>query len=102
MKYISFFVLALFTLSVAGYCLEGQTHDLHNKTYVQPNQVALSESGIFVFLENAWIPTEALHSDASGMYVTNLLDEKLLGWRCPKCGYWNSWLVNTCAKCSYR
>ena len=78
MKYISLFVVAVFTLS-AGYCFEG-------RTYVQPNQIALSDTGIFVYLENAWILTEALHTDASGLYVINLVDEKLFGWKCPKCG----------------
>jgi len=101
MKYISLFLATIYSLS-GGYCFEGSKIDSCNKTYVQPEQISFSDGGIFVLLGNAWLATESVHADASGMYVTNIVDSKFFGWKCPKCGYENSSLVNMCAKCGHR
>jgi len=101
MKYIFLFLATIYSLS-GGYCFEGPKIDSRDKTYVQPEQIAFSGGGIFVLLGNAWLATESIHADASGMYVTTLADSKFFGWKCPRCGHENSSLVNMCEKCGYR
>ena len=80
MKSIFFLLLGLFTLS-QGFCNERE------KIYIQPNQISIATDGIFVHLDNQWIPTETLHADANGIYITNdLRDErKWIDWICPHC-----------------
>ena len=101
MKRVLFFLAAISALS-CGHCSEEPTFDSCEKIYVEPNQISFSKNGIFVYLDNAWLATEAVHSDASGIYVSNFGHSKFAGWNCPKCGFFNSWLVNQCAKCNYR
>jgi len=98
MKYIYLLILTLWGMS-HGYCLPVQYHQ--DKLYVQPNQITLSEEGIFVYLENAWHAAESVHADEQGIYITTLQD-KTWNWKCPKCGHNNSWLVNKCEKCGKR
>ena len=100
-KYNSLFLATMFTLSNA-FGFEESKIDALNKIYVQFNQISLSERGIFVYLEDAWIATEAIHSDSSGMYVTHSVGDNYFGWACPNCGTENSSFSNMCKKCGYR
>jgi hypothetical protein len=97
MKQLFLLSVALFSLS-KGYCLNEEK--ISHKTYVQPEQVAFSAGSIFVLLGNTWLATESVHTDASGIYVTKVVDS--FGWTCPKCGYDNHFWDNTCKKCGHR
>lgn len=72
------------------------------KIYVQPNQIAICQEGIFIQHNDEWIATEAVHYDASGIFVTHVSDEWSRYWTCAKCGHNNSAWRNTCANCGYR
>ena len=96
MQCVLLLLAAMFTLS-DGYCSEG------SKIYVEPNQIAISEHGIFVNVDNAWFATEAIHADAAGIYTTELVDSnKYTEWICRYCRHVNSWLINACQKCGRR
>lgn len=70
--------------------------------YVQPDQIAITHEGIFLQLYDEWIPTEALHYDTSGLFITNMSDEWSVHWTCSVCGYSNSLWRNTCKNCGHR
>lgn len=92
-------LVSIFTFtSVCGFA----EYEELQKTYVQSHQISLSERGIFVYLHDAWVATEAIHSDGSGMYVTHGVGDNFFGWECPKCGTENSSFSNMCKKCGYR
>jgi hypothetical protein len=82
----------------------GQSEMLSNqykKIYVQPEQITLTQDGIFVYLENQWISTDILQVDAEGIYVSQ--DERdWFHWKCPSCQYINSSVTDShCRKCGY-
>lgn len=104
-----FFVLStlgIFSIS-QGFGNETQSSKCREKIYVHSNQVSVSQNGIYVNVNNQWIPTDSLHTDAQGIYVMSdaLVDEKKWGpmyWICPECGYQNSFTSNACENCGHR
>lgn len=72
------------------------------KWYVQPNQIAITEEGIFISMDDEWINADAIHRDHTGLYITKAEDEWSTKWECPKCHHSNSAWRNTCYNCGYR
>ena len=104
MKYVLLFLAAIFTFS-NGHCSEELRSDPCEKTYIQPNQISISEGGIFVYVDNTWLAAEAIHADASGIYVSDLVDNHgWTQWKCrySDCNYINPWYVNECQGCGRR
>ena len=63
---------------------ENKTED---RIYLNKNQIAIDGNHLFVFIDNQWKPTEALFSDANGVYV---LGRKWYEpWDCAFCGATN-------------
>ncbi len=82
----------------------GQSEMLSNqykKIYLQPEQITLTQDGIFVYIGNQWSSTDTLQSDAEGIYISQ--DERdWLQWKCPRCGYINSSVTDShCRKCGH-
>jgi hypothetical protein len=82
MKYLAMFIV-FFAFSYAN-CAERPRPAASEKFYVHPSQVSISESGIFVRVENEWFPAEAIHTDASGIYASGLVDSSRVdtSWHC--------------------
>lgn len=100
MRYI---LMALVLFCGAVFAKQNEEFKQNNKRYVQPNQIAIEENNIFVQLDNKWFPTESLHVDANGLFVTN--DEREtdpLHWYCPHCNYKNDFRANKCMRCGYQ
>lgn len=72
------------------------------KIYVQPDQIAITNEGIFIKHNNEWIPTGSIQYDASGLFISNTSDEWSIRWFCPKCGHSNAAWRNTCENCGHR
>ena len=72
------------------------------KIYVQPDQVAITNEGIFLQLNEEWVPTEAIQYDASGIFVTSISSEWSFRWTCPKCGYENGPFSRKCGNCGHK
>jgi hypothetical protein len=53
-------------------CCQQPRFESCDKQYVQPNYVAVSEDGIFIQLQDKWIQTEGVFSDAQGLFILNL------------------------------
>lgn len=75
-KMFGTFVIFLFALTALIHADENH-HSSHlakfvacEKMYLHPDQVAISQDGIFCFLNEQWIATEALHHDVSGLFIT--------------------------------
>lgn len=99
MKYALFLFAALFTIS-QEIRAEELRFDSCEKIYVHPNQISISEQGIFVYVGNEWLAAESLHADASGVYAGVSAD--LWTWKCSysDCGATNSaFSPNKCSSC---
>jgi hypothetical protein len=96
-SFIFFLIIGFFSAS-QGFSYEQQGINRSEKIYVQLNQVSLSENGIYVNLNNEWIPTEAIHLDTEGLYVT---DNAIGDWKCPKCHHQNKWYHSHCQNCGH-
>jgi hypothetical protein len=81
-SFIFFLIIGFFSAS-QGFSYEQQGINRSEKIYVQLNQVLLSQNGIYVHLNNEWVPTEAIHLDTEGLYVT---DNAIGDWKCPNTG----------------
>lgn len=69
------------------------------KTYIQPDQISISENAIFVQIHDVIIQTESLSSDEQGIYFANAYDEDcgLMQWKCTKRLDWPPYgPCNTC------
>ncbi len=101
MKYILFLFLLIGI--TCGYSAELPKFESSEKIYLQPEQISISENGIFVNIANAWFAIAAICHDAKGIYV----DEARVGieyftWECRYCHFVNPWYVNACQKCGKR
>jgi hypothetical protein len=70
------------------------------KTYIQPDQIAFAQDGIYVQIDNQWIPTESIHADACGIYVTEDTRD-ITHWICPRCHHENGLFTRRCKNCGY-
>lgn len=108
MKTIRFFSLVLLTvLFCTSYANElGSISDGRNETritsasensriYIHPENVMFDKHEIYVRLNQNWVQTNALYSDAHGLYM---IDEQG-GWTCGKCNNYNTKNQWTCERC---
>jgi hypothetical protein len=66
------------------------------KTYITPNQVAFSESEIFVQIDHCILQTESISADAQGIYFKNVRDGcGPSQWRCKRVDD-NGMVCDTC------
>lgn len=96
-SFMFFLIIGLFSVS-QGFSHDMQRIDRGEKIHVQPNQVYFSQNAIYVNLNNEWVPTEAIHVDAQGLYVT---DNAIGDWKCPKCYHQNKWYHSRCQNCGH-
>ncbi len=66
-----------------------------SKIYVSAQNVQFANQEMHVYINQNWIKTEALFSDASGLYI---VDSKG-GWTCGFCGYYNTTSTRYCDNC---
>ncbi len=78
------------------------TFVLCEKFYIQPNQINVTQDGIFILNEDIWIMTDAVHHDGSRLYISSLSEEWSFKWECPKCGYENGPFTRSCENCGYK
>lgn len=95
------YLIAIVTLYSLAYCQDKTINEQCKKTYVQPQQIALTPNEILVCVDNQWISTDILRSDAQGIYICK--DERdWLHWKCPRCGHMNSSVTDShCTNCGY-
>ena len=94
MKFKSFYLLvAMCALA----CIQAEEAKIAEKDrlYVEPHQIAIQNNLIHVSVGNNWMQTDALYSDASGLYV----DSHQIGWTCGRCGHYNTTNLYVCDKC---
>ena len=74
-------------------CTTKPVNDASIKIYVEPENISLCGKEIYVCIQQNWLRTSALFSDAAGVYVN--------GWTCPRCSANNTgtW---SCESCGYR
>jgi hypothetical protein len=83
MKKFVTLVVALFGFSYAV-CAKEPQFAANKKVYVHPSQLYILENGIFVSMQNEWVPAESVHMDANGVYV--MVDNASNGaWYCRYC-----------------
>ncbi len=73
------------------------------KTYVNPDQVQLSEQALFVNIGDVWVQPTAIQVDANGLffnaYFNNVMPDEV--WQC-KCRFWNKPWAEYCKNCGRR
>lgn len=87
--FFCFFSLSPLVSSAANYspdCISSNTLDdnkvvARDKIYIMPEQIYISQEGIFIFDKEAWIRVEQLNWDENGMYCFGMLD-KIID-KCP-------------------
>ena len=72
------------------------------KFYVQPNQISMTQDGIFILNEDTWIMTDAIHHDGSRLYISSMSEEWSFSWECPICHHINGPFDKSCQECGYR
>ncbi len=73
--------------------------DSCEKLYLQPDQIAINEEGIFIQLGGEWMITNAIHRDGTGLYVSTAHDEGTFSWECRVCHRKNGPLDSKCPGC---
>ena len=61
-----------------------------------PENIHFQDKDIYVYTDNHWLPTKAVHSDAEGLCV--IVDS----WMCGFCHYMGSKSIYTCENCGRR
>ena len=75
----------------------------HEKTYINLDQIHIDQEGIFVQIDNEWIPTSGLYFDSSGMFVQSVeFRRNPSSWVCSSCGTSNLKYRKVCVKCGVR
>lgn len=68
------------------------TQQTDQKIFVEPNQIAFANGGIFAYIEGEWIALESIHSETSGLLAAIKKNPNIDRWRCSYCGFNNnSW-----------
>lgn len=91
MKFLTVF-LALF-----GFATLFGKNKSEDKIYLNSDQIAIQNNQLFVFLENQWIPTNALFSNENGVYVEKKWYEP---WECSYCQAVNPPTNLVCWRCN--
>lgn len=68
-----------------------------DRIYLDGNQIAFQNNQLFVFVENQWTTTNALFSDANGVYI--LARKWYEPWECGYCGAVNPPTNFVCWNC---
>jgi hypothetical protein len=78
------------------------------KVYVDSSQLFIADREMFACVAGEWIPVNAIHADANGIYIKPCIDYSFIRWMCPTCGYNNDGQAQTCqrdlrtgGKCGY-
>lgn len=72
------------------------------KTYVRPEQILFGVRDIYIDMNGQLVQTDAIHSDAEGLYI--IADEekrdcKSPDWWCVYCKQCNAYWYSRCPKC---
>ena len=71
---------------------------IEDRIYLDGSHIAINNNQLFVCIENQWMPTDALFSDANGVYV---LGRKWYEpWECSYCGAVNPPTRLVCWNCN--
>jgi len=68
-----------------------------NKTYLDPSNIFMDSQGIHVLINQNWQTTNAVFSDAKGLYI---VDSKA-AWTCGVCGFYNTNNPRFCDNCHH-
>lgn len=68
------------------------------KKYIEPSNVRFEQKKMYVQLDQNWIVTNAVYTDANGFYIL----EPKGGWTCGYCHYYNEENIWTCDNCGRR
>ena len=49
--------------------MEDCSIDVNNKIYIKPADLAIKDNEIYVLLNQNWVKTNTIHSDAKGIFV---------------------------------
>lgn len=97
----TFLLVIFFVLSTLGHACD--SYIPCEKTYVQPSQIQILESGIFVTINEYLIPTSAIHIDTRGLYFADYRNRKeeceSPNWKCSYCGQCNATWYSRCPNC---
>lgn len=66
------------------------------KIYVQSSQIAINNEGIFVHIENEWIPAESIGFDSLGLFAAKFSNPDHSPWKCRRCGFINAYWSDNC------
>lgn len=75
-----------------------------SKSYVKPEQIVIEEKAIYIQMNGFTFQTEAVHSDAEGLYITVDADKrdcKTPDWWCEFCQQCNAYWYSRCPKCHH-
>lgn len=84
-----------FLLFISSLSAHEQNTSSKNKIYLSPSHIQIAQEGIFILLENSWVQTSQLQSDASGLFVE---PSQFMPWYCDRCERWTSgwWVCEYC------
>ncbi len=74
-KLMVFFASVFCTLYISADCCRTKADAVFSPTekmYIHPEQLSVSEQGIFVLINQEWFQTNSLLSDVQGLYVQTL------------------------------
>jgi len=97
-KILSIIFLMMATVSQAheGHSkVESTTEE--TKTYIDPTNIQFNNKQIYVRLNQDWVQTNAVFSDATGLYIVSNKG----GWTCGYCAYYNTtnlWVCDNCGR----
>jgi hypothetical protein len=69
------------------------------KVYVQPDNISLDQGNIWIACDGNWIRVSNLAADEKGFYVSG--DQFEMYWKCPVCGWMNTYLNIICQNCHH-
>jgi len=83
--------------TLAALSLFGSENDFSevSKIYIPPSNIAVTDTGIFIYNEGKWEPVDALFSDELGVYACDTRSY----WECTRCGKCVSIVRNYCHSC---
>ncbi|MES2272913.1 MAG: hypothetical protein V4487_01830 [Chlamydiota bacterium] len=95
-QFLAFIICFVNILASAALHGEGISRVDSEKIYIDPLDVAIVGKEIMICLNNEWIPSSAVRSDARGLYLEW---SDYLRWLCPRCRWNNDPQNDFCEKC---